>query len=122
MSLPTFTHATAGTVAFSRANTYPVSSPRTPRVRVGKSDAGTIQTVVLGPAEQQYNLTFDLLPQSDLDAVRSFLETLNYAASVFTYTDVAGVSHQVRCLDHDAETRAYDVCTLRLVLLEEPET
>ena len=44
---------------------------------------------------------FSEMPEADHDAIQAFLESsaVNYSERPFTYTDVDGVSHQVRFLD-----------------------
>ena len=121
MSLPTFSHATAGTVAFTRAYIFPLQMRTQPRQRVGRSDGGQVYVATLGPADIEWQLEFRLMPVADRNAALAFLghAAINYAETAFTFTDVDGVATSVHCLDFEDTLEADDAYLLRFTLLKD---
>lgn len=98
MSLPTFSKVDVTTVTFSKANVYPIVSPRTLNQFVGISDNNTIRVAVLGPPLEVILLQFRQLTRDDRSNLIAFFEAIDYSDE-FTYTDTVGAPFTVRLLE-----------------------
>ena len=102
------------------------SGPKRARQRLGRSESGLYQVTTQSVADREWSLVFSEMPQADHDAIQTFLESsaVNYSERPFNYTDVDGVSHQVRYLDgaFPAPRIAPGVYRVSLVLVEDRGT
>jgi len=119
MAAPTLSKSGVTTVTFSKASTFPGSSPRTINQFTGISDDNTIRVASLGPAKQSFEVIFEQLTELDIDAVTTFFEDplVNWGVFSFTFTDEDGVATIVRFLqtEYDPQEVSQDNWSLALV-------
>jgi hypothetical protein len=106
MALPAFskTNHPLGTLTFSRPYVFPVDEDRAYNQIITYSRGGpaggsrAIQVADLGGIEKTLTLTFENLPDTEVDSIRTWLEHsfINLSVNNFTFTDVASVAKTVR--------------------------
>jgi hypothetical protein len=88
------------TFGFSKGRAFPVEDPGQVNVPTGLTDGGQMYAYDKGIAEKLYNLAFENLVKADFDSVEDWIINVSVGPkNTFTYTDEAGVTHTVRCLD-----------------------
>lgn len=86
--------------AFSKGRSFPLDDPAIVNVIVDYSEGKQLYAYDKGVIEQEFNLAFERLSQTDYDNFDNWLKNISVGPkNTFTYTDEDGNNHTVRLMD-----------------------
>ena len=75
----------------------PYKAYKVPKQKMNEAEDGTRYVYNFGVNRRIFELTWNVIVQSDFNQLQSFIEnTVNFMETPFTYTDMNGVNYNVR--------------------------